>query len=149
MVKVFVEKGEKISYFNLFDEVGDIQIGVSLHGADDEHPNVFVSKEIGMSRHTNNLNELVDCVLEAWPNRGGAYERGSYLLKQTDVEEFEDIDEALSSLLKPICGAIDTYTDRLVSEVDQKITKLKQKMNNLQGQRKGIFYYRDTFCGVI
>lgn len=144
-----MEKGDKISYFNIFDEVGDIQIGVSLHGARDEHPNVFVSREIGASEHPNNLNELVDDVLDAWPNRSELSERLSYLLKQIEVEEFEDIDEALGSLLNPICEMMDTYTDRLVSEVDQKVANLKQKLSNLQDQRKGIFYFRNTFCGAI
>lgn len=149
MVKVFIEKGDKISYFNIFDEVGDIQIGVSLHGAGDEHPNVFVSREVGASEHPNNLNELVDDVLNAWSSRSELSERLGYLLKQIEVEEFRDVGEALDSLLNPICEMMDTYTDKLASEVDQKITKLKQKLNNLQDQRKGIFYFRNTFCGAI
>lgn len=149
MVKVFIEKGDKISYFNIFDEAGDIQIGVSLHGAGDEHPNVFVSREIGASEHPNNLNELVDDVLEAWSNRSELSERLRYLLKQIEVDEFEDIDEALGSLLNPICEEMDTYTDRLASEVDQKIANLNQKISNLQNQRKGIFRFRNTFCGAI
>lgn len=149
MVKVFIEKGDKISYFNIFDEVGDIQIGVSLHGADDEHPNVFVSREIGASEHPNNLNELVDEVLDAWPNRSELSVRLPYLLKEVDVEEFEDIDEALGAILKPICNVMDDYTDRLVSEVDRRLAKLDREISSWQKQRKGIFRFRNTFCGAI
>ncbi len=148
MVKVFTEKGDKVTCFNIFDEVGDVRIGISLHGAGDECPNVFVSKELGASEHPNNLKELVDDVLDFWSSRSESV-RLQLLLKQTDVEEFEDIDEALGSLLKPICKEMDTFTDALANEVDQKIAKLNQKLTNLQNQRKGIFRFRNTFCGAI